>query len=136
MSGVVRSPSRSVLSGQQSLQQRRVWSAGLPDCREWLTCPPEVSGVVGRLFQRVSGVVDRPSWSAGSGQYALPKCREWLLGPPGVSKVVGRTSEVLGVVGMPFRSVNSDWQALPECWEWSVALLECREWSAGPPKVS
>ena len=87
MLGVVGSPSRSVLSGQQSLPQCRVWSAGLPDCREWLACPPGVSGVVSRPSQRVgrgwqvprsvgsdrqsllqSGVVRMPSRSVGSGR--------------------------------------------------------------------
>ena len=63
--GVVRSPSRSVFSGQQSLPQCRMWSTGLPDCREWLACPPGVSRVVGRLSQRV-----------GRGRQALRKCRE------------------------------------------------------------
>ena len=74
MLGLVGRPSQSVLCGQQSLPQCRVWSRALLQCQEWSSGPPTVSGVVGRPCQSVGGDLE-----------ALPECWDWSEGPPGVS---------------------------------------------------
>ena len=81
MLGLVGRPSRSVLSGQQSLPQCRVCSEG-----------PLV----------VSREVSSPSRSVGSGRYSLPECLEWLVAFPECRVWSKDPLAVSGVVVRPF----------------------------------